>query len=167
MHLGIVKLTIAYGDRYDHFHPEVDGDNADPYTSNFAVHMGGNLLAELDLQESATAKILSIDGQTPMPLLVSEYGGGFDGHPQYSPAHDWWVLRTVIAKLMHFIDRPDRILKALPFITGKAIWSPASRANNASHSYPFALWRTLTRPGGDPENKNHRIYALTHLHKFL
>jgi hypothetical protein len=66
---------------------------------------------------------------------------------------------------MAFLDRPDRILKALPFITGKATWDAKGRANNASHSYPFNLWRTVTPAGQDPTNKT-TVYAETHLHKW-
>jgi hypothetical protein len=69
---------------YDQFNSEADGVPTDPYTSNFSVHSGGNLQAELDLQEVATAKLNSYS--TPLPLLVSEYGGGFKGSsPQYTP----------------------------------------------------------------------------------
>eukprot|EP01043_Picozoa_sp_COSAG02_P014659 COSAG02_NODE_608_length_19607_cov_201.543059_1_plen_753_part_00 len=147
---------------YDTFEPEPDTEETNPFSSNFSSHSGSNLVAELDLQESATAKI-SNDG-TPLPLLVSEYGSGFGGQPRYTPGHDWWVLRGVTAKLMEFLRRPDRILKALPFISGKATWNAASRANNASHSYPFLLWRTLTPPGGDPNNSSQWLFVQTYLH---
>ena len=148
---------------YDTFNPEPDTQETDPFSSNFSSHSGSNLVAELDLQESATAK-LSADGLTPLPLLVSEYGSGFEGTPRYTPGHDWWVLRGVTAKLMEFLRRPDRILKALPFITGKATWNAASRANNASHSYPFLLWRTLTPSGADPNNSSQWLFVQTYLH---
>ena len=152
---------------YCTFTPEPEGMPTDPYSSDFTVHIGGNLEAELDLQEAATAA-LSHDGQTPLPLLVSEYGGGFksSGSPQYSAGHDWWVLRAANAKLMAFLDRPDRILKALPFIVGKATWDAAGRANNASHSYPFVLWRAVVPPGADPANQSAAVYVKTHLHKW-
>jgi hypothetical protein len=74
-------------------------------------------------------------------------------------------MRAVSSKLMAFLDRPDRILKALPFITGKSSWDAAGKANNASHSYPFNLWRTVTPAGQDPANKS-TVYAETHLHKW-
>lgn len=148
---------------YDTFNPEPDTQETNPFSSNFSTHSGSNLIAELDLQESATASISS-DGHTPLPLLVSEYGSGFEGTPRYTPGHDWWVLRGVTAKLMEFLRRPDRILKALPFISGKATWNAASRANNASHSYPFLLWRTLTPLGGDPNNSSQWLFVQTQLH---
>ena len=82
---------------------------------------------------------------------------------------------------MTFLDRPDRILKALPFIVGKATWDAAGRANNASHSYPFLLWRTMPPPGAaHPENTPAKteptsadsaewmgaVFVETHLHKW-
>eukprot|EP01050_Picozoa_sp_SAG11_P016527 SAG11_NODE_2264_length_3606_cov_1.320217_1_plen_1087_part_00 len=149
---------------YDTYIPESDEEDTDPFSGNFTVHLGGNLLAELDLQEAATAR-LSANGRTPMPLLVSEYGGGFKGTPRYTAGHDWWVLRAVTGKLMHFLDRPDRILKALPFIVGKATWNAASKANNGSHSYPWLLWRTVTPTGADPESTT--VFLETHLHKWF
>lgn len=127
-------------------------------------------MAELDLQEVATA-LLSADGRSPLPLLVSEYGAGFKSasSPQYSPGHDWWILRAVTAKFMEFLNRPDRILKALPFIVGKATWNTAGRENNASHSYPWVMWRSVT-PAiiGDEqiEKESDSVYIQTHLHKW-
>ena len=143
---------------YDTFHPAVGGQPPNPYTSNFSVHSGSNLLAELDLQEAATAR-LSATGRA-MPLLVSEYGGGFSEKPAplYSAAHDWWVLRGVNSKLMHFLDRPDRILKALPFIVDKALWDQAGFANNASRSYPWVLWRKVTLPAAGQARSSSFLY---------
>ena len=94
-----------------------------------------------------------------MPLLVSEYGSGFKGTPRYTAGHDWWILRGVTAKLMEFLDRPDRIIKALPFIVGKATWSAPSRGNNGSHSNPWVLWRTMRPPGSDPANKSESLFV--------
>jgi hypothetical protein len=45
---------------------------------------------------------------------------------------------------MSFLSRPDKILRALPFITNKATWDEGGMANNASDSYPFVLWRNVT-----------------------
>ena len=90
-----------------------------------------------------------------LPLLASEYGTGFeDKMLPYSPAHDWQVLRGVNAKIMQLFERPDRLLKAVPFIVDKATWGPA----NATYSYPWVTWR--------PSGAGH-AYQLTHLVKFF
>ena len=56
---------------------------------------------------------------------------------------------------MTFLERPDRILKALPFIVDKATWHAQGMKNNASQSYPQAMWRNVNNE-----------WQLTHLHKF-
>jgi len=73
--------------------------------------------------------------------MVSEFGGGFKGHgdPEYSPYHDWLVLREVNGLMADFLGRPRQLIKAVPFIVGKASWIPAQK-NNASYPYPFTLW---------------------------
>ena len=148
-----------------HFYSTYDGSAAGPFSSNYSSHEGGNLLASLDLQEAATAAARGgIGGGGPLPLLVSEYGAGFKAQPlPYRPEHDYWVLREVNAKLMSFMDRPDRILKALPFIVNKATWDTAGMAHNASASYPFVLWRNVSGTGSASSNFS---WAPTHLHKF-
>ena len=140
---------------YDTF---LASESVDPFEGNFSTHDGSNLEATLDLQEVGTALMRPhADGGSspsqgagaipaitaPLPMLFSEYGGGMSG-VQYSTAHDWWVMRGVTAKLFAFLSRPDRILRALPFIVNKASWDKSGMANNASQSYPFVLWRNVT-----------------------
>ena len=126
-----------------------------PFSTNFSTREGGNLLATLDLQEAATA------GTTlSAPLLVSEYGAGFRATPTlYTPAHDFWIMRAVNSMLMTFMDRPDRIAKALPFIVDKATWDARGLLDNATESYPFVLWRNVTLPNGTT------AWLPTHIHK--
>lgn len=156
-----------------HFYTSARSDPTDPnpFSKNMSWRSGGNMLASLDLQEVATATLRSAGfsggiqtALAPLPLLVSEYGVSFKAPKViYDTAHDWWILRGVNGKLMHFLDRPDRILRALPFITGKAVWDVASFADNSSHSYPFVLWRNVTShaPPHAP------VWLPTHLSKFF
>lgn len=110
---SIDALSVHF---YDTFHPpKPDPDSdlfPDPFTKNFTVHSGSNLLAELDLQESATIVLNPSSAGKPLPLLVSEYGGGVPAST-YSPGHNWWIIRSTVVKMMAFMERPDRILKAL------------------------------------------------------
>ena len=39
----------------------------------------------------------------------------------YSPMNDFVIMRGVLGKMMSFMDRPDRILRAIPFITAKVL----------------------------------------------
>ena len=106
------------------------------------MRSGSNLEAVLDLQEAyALATINKV-----LPQLVSEYGSGFKVKGiKWSPVHDWWILRGVNAKLMQLMNRPDRVVKAIPFIVGKAIWHVATDGTTVNDSsttpYPFVLWR--------------------------
>ena len=120
----------------------------DPFSSDYTAREVSNLAATLDLQEAATAAASGNGAGSPLPVLISEYGAAFkDKTVRYSPAHDWWVLRSVTTKLMSFLDRPDRILKALPFLVDKATWDQAGMTDNATFSYPWALWRFATPSG--------------------
>ena len=148
----------------------------DPFSKNMSWRSGNNILATLDLQEVATALLHRQSSArqslplSPLPILVSEYGVSFkDDAPAYAIAHDWWILRGVNSKLMTFLDRPDRIIRALPFIVGKATWDKAGMANNASHSYPFALWRNITKSLhiSREGKENYDTWTPTHLHKFF
>ena len=148
----------------------------DPFSKNMSWRSANNILATLDLQEVATALLhQQSDPRQPLPLrprpiLVSEYGVSFrDNAPAYAAAHDWWTLRGVNSKLMTFLDRPDRIIRALPFIVGKATWNKAGMANNASNSYPFVLWRNISKSlqTSKQANEDHGTWTPTHLHKFF
>ena len=145
--------------------------NDDPFSANMSWRSGNNILATLDLQEVATALFQQRPSAPklplrPLPVLISEYGVSFkDNAPAYAPAHDWWILRGVNSKLMTFLDRPDRIIRALPFIVGKATWNKASMSDNSSHSYPFVLWRNVTTPSLDDDTT--WTWIPTHLHKFF
>jgi hypothetical protein len=123
----------------------------DPFSSNYVAREVGNSDAILDMQEAAMAA-----AAVPAAILISEYGAAFkDKLLHYHPAHDFWILRAVNNKLMTFLERPDRILKALPFIVDKATWHAQGMQNNASQSYPQAMWRFVRDE-----------WQITHLHKF-
>uniref|UniRef100_A0A7S2BR83 Uncharacterized protein n=1 Tax=Haptolina brevifila TaxID=156173 RepID=A0A7S2BR83_9EUKA len=104
-------------------------------TDNFRA--GSNTQAILDLHEAYSASRTA--NGAPLPHLISEYGGGFKMSMAlpYEPAHDWFVLRGVNGKLLELLDRPDRLVKSIPFIVGRATWD----VEVGNKSYPFALWR--------------------------
>ena len=126
---------------------------SDPFTSNYVAREVNNVDAILDMQE---AGMTAEGAEGAAAILVSEYGAAFkDKLLHYHPSHDFWILREVNTKLMTFMERPDRILKALPFIVDKATWHYQGQQNNASQSYPQAMWRKVSEE-----------WQITHLHKF-
>ena len=123
---------------------------SDPFTLNYVAREVNNVDAILDMQEAG----MTAEGAAA--ILVSEYGAAFkDKLLHYHPSHDFWILREVNTKLMTFMERPDRILKALPFIVDKATWHYQGQQNNASQSYPQTMWRKVNEE-----------WQITHLHKF-
>lgn len=136
------------------FTPNTTGRDSvtDPFSSHYVAREVNNVDAILDMQEAS----LTEASGAPAAILISEYGAAFkDKLLYYHPAHDFWILRAVNIKLMTFLERPDRILKALPFIVDKATWHAQGMKNNASQSYPQAMWRNVNNE-----------WQLTHLHKF-
>jgi hypothetical protein len=153
-------LAMHYYDTYQ------QGGSTDAASSDYLVRSGSNLEAVLDLQEAYALATLN----KVLPQLVSEYGSGFKVKGiEYSPVHDWWVLRGVNSKMMQLMNRPDRVVKAIPFIVGKAIWHVASDGPTADDSsttpYPFVLWRNTKRQVAG-KNRATDTWSETHLHKF-
>lgn len=116
--------------------------------------VGSNVDYMLDLVENYGN---SIQG-APLPIIISEYGGevksgtAFDS--TYSPSRDWFILKNCVAKTLQFFQRPDRIVKAIPFIVEKAIWY------TGADSYPYVIYRRPDGPNGSLP------YEETHLTKF-
>ena len=111
---------------YDTYGVEMDVNPAD-----YHPRSGNNLDAVLDLSEAYTSARFG----APLSHLVSEYGSGFkaQGFP-YRPLHDWYILRGVNSKMMQLLARPDRIVKAIPFIVDDASWY------HGPGQYPWRLW---------------------------
>ncbi|WP_017446561.1 Ig-like domain-containing protein [Gayadomonas joobiniege] len=81
---------------------------------------GSRIEATLDMLENYSKIAL---GETK-PLLISEYGGrdhSLEGKP-WTPQRDWVFMKAMTPLMMSFLDRPDQILKTIPFITSKATW---------------------------------------------
>lgn len=135
-----------------------DGQNV---TGDPQNRSGSNAEAILDLIEAYSYQKWG----TVKPHMISEYGktvrswtkdedGNKDPKP-YSEARDGEILKSVSAFCMQFIDKPDRMLKTIPFIEAKANWFYSSQNPN---QYPYP-WVTLRK-------KSDGSYAWTHLKKF-
>ncbi|RED96023.1 carbohydrate binding domain-containing protein [Marinoscillum furvescens] len=136
-----------------------DGKNVTGTDQN---RSGSNSEAIMDLIESYSYKKWGV----VKPHLISEYGktvkewtkdanGNKDPKP-YSESRDGEILKAVNAFLFQFLERPDRILKSIPFITAKSTFFYQSDNPN---EYPYP-WVVLRKDGNGG-------YTWTHLKKFF
>ncbi|MGM8362013.1 hypothetical protein ACSV4D_08875 [Flavobacterium sp. ARAG 55.4] len=144
-------MDIA-GESMDFFATHIyDGINV---TGAFNYRSGSNSEAILDLIEAYSY----IKWAKVKPHLISEYGytaKGMQGKP-YSPESDGTCLLSYNKILMTLLDKPDRVLKAVPFIVGRAPWFYKDPKNTEGNPYPWVISRKM--PDGS--------YQLTHLVKF-
>ena len=77
----------------------------------------------------------------PRPFIISEYGGR--NRPlesqNWSTARDWDTLKSFSSMMMSFMDRPNLMYKAVPFIVLKAEWA-------TSPPSPWRLMRKANEP---------------------
>ncbi|MGJ8682102.1 Ig-like domain-containing protein [Paraglaciecola sp.] len=80
---------------------------------------GSNAEAIIDMVESYS----HIKWGEVKPHALTEYGGIIDGYPiEYSPQKSAQELRSYNHLLFSFLEREDRILTSIPFITDTAKW---------------------------------------------
>ncbi|MEM6963571.1 MAG: T9SS type A sorting domain-containing protein [Bacteroidota bacterium] len=96
---------------------------------------GSNTEAVLDIMEHYGYLKLG----APKPFIISEYGywsPGLDGTP-YTKERDWGNIRSFSAQMMQFMERPDKMLKCVPFMILKANWW----SHPSGNKYPYRLLR--------------------------
>lgn len=140
------------GESMDFFATHIyDGRNV---SGDFSYRSGSNAEAILDLIEAYSYKKWGI----VKPHLISEYGytaKGLQGKP-YSATLDGTCLVSYNNILMALMDKPDRLLKAVPFIVGKGSFFYTSPDNPEGHPYPWVIMRKLKNGS----------YKYTHMKKF-
>lgn len=140
------------GESMDFFATHIyDGRNVE---GDFNYRSGSNSEAILDLIEAYSYKKWG----KVKPHLISEYGytsKGLQGKP-YSSELNGTCLVSYNKILMSLMDKPDRLLKAVPFITGKASWFYKAKSNPEQYPYPWVITRKLSNG----------TYKYTHLIKF-
>ncbi|MDO6424594.1 cellulase family glycosylhydrolase [Saccharophagus degradans] len=81
---------------------------------------GSNVEATFDMLDHYTTLTLG----APLPLIISEYGAPdhalFDA--PWTPYRDGLKLKALNSLLMSMLERPDTLLKTIPFIPVKAEW---------------------------------------------
>ncbi|WP_163135226.1 RICIN domain-containing protein [Agarivorans sp. Alg241-V36] len=126
-------------------------DSAGQYMDAFSVHLydgvnvtgansqrsGSNLDAILDLVESYSFHKWA----QVKPLAITEYGGIEKGYGDtYSDIASVQSIRSINNMLFQLLDRQDRLLTTIPFITGKASW----HYNAGNNWEPYGA--VITRP---------------------
>ncbi|WP_309016635.1 Ig-like domain-containing protein [Pelagicoccus sp. SDUM812003] len=114
---------------------------------------GGRVEATLDMLEQYSWLAL---GEVK-PMVISEYGSRDHELEQqeWSRERDWIFLKSFTPLMMAFMDRSDRVLKAIPFMLMKAEWSET-----------VYDWR-LMRKANELEGQSGEHYVFTDLVKFF
>ncbi|MFC3121415.1 Ig-like domain-containing protein [Agaribacter flavus] len=111
---------------------------------------GGRIEATMDMMEHYSQLVLN----TQKPWVISEYGGRDHTLESqgWSPVRDWHFMKAMSPMLMQFMDRPDLMLKTLPFIVVKAPWGTVD-----GNPYP---WRLLRQAHEAPnETGDHWVFT--------
>lgn len=116
---------------------------------------GSRIEATLDMMDHYSLLTL---GDTK-EHVISEYGGRnrpMENAP-WTPLRDWWFLKTASPMMMQFMDRPNTISKAIPFVTTKALWG-------TRNGIPYN-WRLL-RQAKEGEGEQGEHWVFTEMVKF-
>jgi len=134
---------------------DVAGENMDFYSVHLYDHgvpadpeqvvrrSGSNIEAVLDMIEHYS---IMTSGEVK-PWNISEYGywsPGINGTP-YTKQRDWHNLRSFSTMMMQMMERPDVMLKTVPFLLNKATWWTDPSGNN----YPYRLMRQQNELAGE------------------
>jgi len=147
-------------------------DNAGPYVDAFSVHLydgvnvtgaesqrsGSNSQAILDLIETYSMRTL---GEVK-PHAITEYGNIVDpaaGDTAYSESANSQSIKSFNYILMELLQREDRILTSIPFITGYSTWHWQDPARGNGDPYNPSMWR--------PNKNNIRLNSATNRWEFI
>lgn len=132
---------------------DVVGEHTDFYSAHFydfpgisngkeLYRKGANNEATLDMLEHYTFLV-----DKERPLVISEYGSQVHDWygEQWSSFRDWLFLKATNSMMLQFMERPDRIEKALPFTVTKAEWGFGFTGPNIP--YPWRMMRQAQEPG--------------------
>ncbi|WP_343329109.1 T9SS type A sorting domain-containing protein [Polaribacter staleyi] len=111
-----------------------------PFTGYQYLREGANLEASFDMLEQYSKLKLGV----VKPFLVSEYGSFIENYEDepYTKKRDWTNLKAFSAMLMNYLDRPNLIIKSVPFMVVKGAWG-----TNPVTGYPHP-YRLLRQENG-------------------
>ncbi|MDZ8117522.1 hypothetical protein [Pontiella agarivorans] len=79
------------------------------------------------------------------PIMITEYGKIPEGNMStmpYSAARSAGMLYSAMGQLMTYMDHPDRLMRVIPFILGKALWTYDMTTDPVpGEANPYLLWR--------------------------
>ncbi|RCU49544.1 hypothetical protein DU002_11545 [Corallincola holothuriorum] len=146
-------------------------DEAGPYIDSFSVHpydgvnvtgannqrSGSNLEAILDLLETYS----HYKWDRVKPVTISEYGGIEKGYGDgYSDIKSVQSIRSINNMLFQLLDRQDRLLTSIPFITGKAAW----HYNAGNNWAPYGAVVLRPDPSSISNGKPQRFFWTPRIH---
>lgn len=101
---------------------------------------GSRVEATMDMMEHYSQIKLG----TIKPFMISEYGGRDLQMEQggWSAYRDWIFMKSFSPLMMQFMERPDKILKAIPYVPIKAEWG------RGTYPFPWRLLRQESESGG-------------------
>lgn len=122
------------------------GDRDDP-AGTIAYRSGSNVEAILDMVESYSV----IKDGAVKPWNISEYGYWSPGwnNTRYTKQRDWHFIRSMSTMMIQFLERPDVMLKTVPFLLTKASWADGGVFNR----YPHRLLRQKLELEGETGNE--------------
>lgn len=129
-------------------------------TDTRTFRAGSNTEAIFDMIESYS--VLTLD--KVVPFNISEYGyyaPDLDGTP-YTKERDWYNLRSFSSIMMQLMEKPDVIIKSMPFMILKANWWNPPADQPADAKYPYRLLRQKKELEGEEGDE----WVFTELVKF-
>ncbi|MEQ9289669.1 MAG: T9SS type A sorting domain-containing protein [Cyclobacteriaceae bacterium] len=123
-------------------------------------YKGGRLEATFDMIEQYS----HMKRGSVKPMYISEYGGRdleLESDP-WTPYRDWVTLKAMNSLMMQFMERPDVLIKTIPFIVTKAEWG---RDQETGVPYgPRLLRQNFENPG---DTGDHWVFTnLVQLYEF-
>lgn len=108
-------------------------------TNGGAIRSGGHTEAMLDMMEWYDVNKFG----TRKPIVISEYGAvsNYIDMPGLDPdRRDWENLKPFSQMMMQFLERPDYIIKSMPFTPIKAEWGDyRNGAGEVTNRYPYTM----------------------------
>ncbi|MGA9638956.1 T9SS type A sorting domain-containing protein [Flavobacterium sp.] len=105
------------------------------------LRSGSNIEATFDMMDQYSMMKFGV----AKPYVISEYGAQTHdlNNSQWSSYRDWLILKGMNSQLMAFLERPNTIDIALPFVVTKAEWG-----YNATTGVPYThrLMRKMNEP---------------------
>ncbi len=135
---------------------DITGESMDFYSVHiYDYHPTGNTMDSLSRRSGSNAEAILdmiehyslLEFGQVKPFNISEYGyfsPGLLGTP-YTKERDWGDLRSFSTQMMQFMERPNQMLKAIPFLLLKANWWTHPSGNK----YPHRLLRQKNELPGE------------------